>query len=101
VTDADAIDRQVDDLYRKHPADSHDVSPQQRVTQRIDNRNTISTPVILGFLIMMGMFALGLTIVGLYCGNAAASAAQAERNAKLAQYQTEEAIKKWEEERRK
>lgn len=85
------IDRQVADFH-KQPSDRHDV--QTTATQTIDNRNQLSTPVLLGFLIVVAVMCIGLTVVGVQSGYASAAAQQAERNAKLAQYQLEEAIKK-------
>lgn len=96
MTDESAIDQQLQEQNSK-PADDHSVKPQQTTTQHIDNRNQLSTPVLLGFLIVFAAMCLGLTVIGIYVGDAKASAAQAERNSKLAQYQLEEAIKKLEE----
>lgn len=79
----------------KAPADRHDVTHTQSVTGPvIDNRNQLSTPVMLGFLVVVAAMGIGLTVVGIQSGYASAAAQQAERNAKLAQYQLEEAIKK-------
>lgn len=82
----------------KAPHDRHDVTHIQKVGGAvIDNRNQLSTPVMLGFLIVIAAMALGLTLVGIQAGSASTSATNAERNAKLAQYQMDEAIKKFEE----
>lgn len=91
MSEAD-IDAQRDEMFRK-AAGSHDVTH----TQTVDNRNQLSTPVLLGFLIVVAVMCIGLTVVGIQSGYASAAAQQAERNAKLAQYQLEEAIKKLEE----
>lgn len=93
---------------RSKPRDSHDVTHTQTVGGAIiDNRNQLSTPVMVSFLALLGIVAIGLTIVGTYAGlavgkaeTAVSTATMAERNAKLAQYQLEEAIKKWEAERK-
>jgi uncharacterized protein (UPF0333 family) len=82
----------------KAPTDRHDVTHTQTVSgPTIDNRNQLSTPVMLGFLIVVAAMCIGLTVVGIQSGYASAAAQQAERNAKLAQYQLEEEIKKLEE----
>lgn len=69
-------------------------------TATVTQNNTLSTPVLVTFI-------LAFVVLGIFSGWALGKSDQAvgaaqlsERNAKLAQYQTEEAIKKWEEERR-
>lgn len=103
VTENEQPDDHLSQLARangnsKAPADNHAVTHTQTVSgPTIDNRNQLSTPVMLGFLIVIAAMCLGLTIVGVYAGSASTSATNAERNAKLAQYQMDEAIKKFEE----
>lgn len=95
--ETEVIDAQLDAKLRQ-ATDDHSVTHTQTVSGPvIDNRNQLSTPVLLGFLIVFAAMALGLTIVGVWAGSASTSATAAERNAKLAQYQMEEAIKKFEE----
>lgn len=89
------IDKQLEQFRKSEGADDHSITQTiSGHTANFDNRNQLTTPVILGFLVMMGLFAIGLAIVGIYSGYSAASAAQSERNAKLAQYQLEESLKK-------
>lgn len=84
------IDKQLDARFRKAADDRHDVRSISSI--RNDNRNQLTTPVILGFLVLMGMFSIGLAVVAIYAGSAATSAEHSERNAKLAQYQLKLAL---------
>lgn len=97
MTDADAIDRQIDSFRKAEGSDdnSQDSSVHNEARgAQIIQVNTLSTPVTIVILAV-------LTIVGMLAASSAVFSYLSERNAKLAQYQTEEAIKKWEEERRK